>query len=127
LNRKAEVFGLDLENLVKKFYNEVKLEVVFQTANDIGRCFPFKGGYPKHMQSCVVYHLKCSNCNADYIGKTSRQVKRRFEEHKSSSQKDETLIQHVSTMKKRLIIKLIEIELQAIRWFYLKKCFILTN
>jgi predicted GIY-YIG superfamily endonuclease len=42
------------------------------------------------MQSCVVYHLKCSNCNADYIGKTSRQVKRRFEEHKSGSQKDET-------------------------------------
>ena len=42
------------------------------------------------MQSCVVYHLKCSDCNADYIGKTSRQVKRRFEEHKSGSQKDET-------------------------------------
>jgi len=88
LNRKVEVFGLDLENLVKKFYNDVKLEVVFQTANDIARCFPFKGGQPKHMQSCVVYHLKCSNCNADYIGKTSRQVKRRFEEHKSGSQKD---------------------------------------
>ena len=33
--------------------------------------------------------LKCSNCNADYIGKTSRQVKRRFEEHKSGSQKDD--------------------------------------
>jgi len=51
---------------------------------------PFKGGHPKHMQSCVVYHLKCSNFNADYIDKTSRQVKRRFEEHKSGSQKDET-------------------------------------
>jgi hypothetical protein len=37
LNRKVEVFGLDLENLVKKFYNDVKLEVVFQTVNDIGR------------------------------------------------------------------------------------------
>ena len=42
------------------------------------------------MQSCVVYHLRCSDCNADYIGKTSRQVKRRFEEHKSGAQKDET-------------------------------------
>jgi len=46
LNRKVEVFGLDLENLVKKFYNDVKPEVVFQTANDIGKCFPFKGGHP---------------------------------------------------------------------------------
>ena len=80
LNRKVEVFGLDLENLVKKLYNDVKLEVVFQTANDIGRCFPFKGGHSKHMQSCGVYDLRSSDCNADYIRKTSRQVKRRFEE-----------------------------------------------
>jgi len=52
--------------------------------------FRLKGEHPKHLQSCVVYHVKCSNFNADYIGKTSRQVKRRFEEDKSGTQKDET-------------------------------------
>jgi len=65
LNRKVKVFGLDLKNLVNEFHSDVKLEVAFQTANDIGRCFPFKGGHPKHMQSCVIYHLKFSNRNAD--------------------------------------------------------------
>jgi len=69
----------------------VKLEVVFQKASDIGRCFLFKGGHPQHMQSCVVYHLKFSNCN----GKISSLVKRRrFEENKSGSQKDETCFCH---------------------------------
>jgi predicted GIY-YIG superfamily endonuclease len=85
----------------------VKLELVFQTVNDIGRCFPFKGGHTKHMQSCAVYHLKCSNFNVDYIGKTSRQVKRRFEEHKSGSQKDETYDSACFDHEKTLIIKLI--------------------
>jgi predicted GIY-YIG superfamily endonuclease len=60
-----------------------------------------------HMQSCGVYHLKCSNCNVDYISKTSRQVKRRFEEHKSGSQKDETYDSACFDHEKRLIIKLI--------------------
>jgi len=44
----------------------------------LGDAFRLKGEHPKYMQSCVVYHLKCSNFNANYIGKTSRQVKRRF-------------------------------------------------
>ena len=54
------------------------MKVVFETANYIGRCFPFKEKHERHMESCVVYHLKCSDCNADYIGKTSRQIIRRF-------------------------------------------------
>jgi predicted GIY-YIG superfamily endonuclease len=56
----------------------------------LGDAFHLKGEHPKYMQSCVVYHLKCSNFNANYIGKTSRQVKRRSEKHKSGTQKDET-------------------------------------
>jgi hypothetical protein len=43
LNSKVEEFGFNLENLIKKFYKTVKLKVVFETANDIGKCFPFKG------------------------------------------------------------------------------------
>ena len=90
LNSKVEEFGFNLENLIKKFYKTVKLKVVFETANDIGKCFPFKESLPKHMQSHVVYHLKCLDCDADYIGKTSRQIERRFEEHKSGSKNEDT-------------------------------------
>ena len=67
----------------------MKLKVVFETAYDISRCFPLKEKHERHMKSCVVYHLKCSDCNADYIGKTSRQIIRRFKEHKSGKKTDD--------------------------------------
>jgi len=38
------------------------------------------------MQSHVVYHLIC----LDYIDKTSRQIERRFEEHKWGSKNENT-------------------------------------
>ncbi len=89
LNSKVEEFGFNLESLIKKFYKTVRLKVVFETANDIGECFPFTS-LPIHMQSHVVYHLKCLDCDADYIGKLSRQIVRRFEEHKSGSKNEDT-------------------------------------
>ena len=60
LNSKVENFGIDLKNLIKKYYDKVKLKAVFETANDIGRCFPFKEKHERRMESCVIYHLKCS-------------------------------------------------------------------
>ena len=40
------------------------------------------------MESCVVCHLKCLDCNVDSIDKTSKQIIRKFEEHKSGMKKD---------------------------------------
>jgi hypothetical protein len=40
------------------------------------------------VESCVVCHLKCLDCNVDYIDKTSKQIIRKFEEHKSGKKKD---------------------------------------
>ena len=34
------------------------------------------------MQSFVVYHIKCKDCNAEYIGKTRRVLSIRIKEHK---------------------------------------------
>jgi hypothetical protein len=65
LNSKV-VVGFNLELFIKKFYKTVKLKVVFETANDIGKCFPFEESLPKHMQSHVVYHLKCLDCDAGW-------------------------------------------------------------
>jgi hypothetical protein len=53
----VENFGIDLENLIKKYYDKMKLRLVFETANDIDRCFPFKEKHERHMESCVVYLL----------------------------------------------------------------------
>jgi hypothetical protein len=82
-------------------------------SNDIGRCFPFKEKHVINMESCVVYHLKCSDCNADYIGKSSRQIIRRFEEHQRQERKlIIIMILLVMNMKKRIIIKFITIILK---------------
>ena len=72
----------------------------------MGDAFRLKDGHPKHMQSCVVLSI---TCNADYIGKTSRHVKRRFEEHKlGSQQRDETYDSACFNHEKTyIIIKLI--------------------
>jgi hypothetical protein len=48
-------------------------------------------------KSPKTYAIKCClsfeivlDCDADYIGKTSRQIERRFEEHKSGSKNEDT-------------------------------------
>ena len=36
---------------------------------------------PKMLKSNVVYEIKCSRCNACYVGQTTRHVQTRFREH----------------------------------------------
>ena len=43
--------------------------------------FTFKDLIPKRLKSFVVYRVHCTNCNANYIGKTKRHVATRFKEH----------------------------------------------
>src|SRR5262249_54041001 len=40
-----------------------------------------KDPIPKDLKSGVVYQVNCADCDAFYIGKTIRQVTRRFKEH----------------------------------------------
>jgi len=82
----------------------------FETANDIVKFFPFKESLPKHMQS---HHLmKCLDCDADYIGKTSRQIERRSEEHKPGSKNEDTFDSSCFEHEKSIIIQLITIILK---------------
>ncbi|CAF5057987.1 unnamed protein product, partial [Rotaria sp. Silwood1] len=43
--------------------------------------FARKDPVPRELLSNVVYNVNCTGCSAGYIGKTCRQVSRRFEEH----------------------------------------------
>ena len=43
--------------------------------------FRNKDPVTKHMQSNIVYSVKCSDCDHSYIGKTDRQAVRRMREH----------------------------------------------
>ena len=43
--------------------------------------FRNKDSIAKHMQSNIVYSVKCNDCDQSYIGKTERQAIRRMREH----------------------------------------------
>ena len=52
----------------------------------IGDLFPFKDNVKKNEdKSLVVYQLSCKDCNATYMGKTSRRLARRLKEHETTS------------------------------------------
>ena len=42
-----------------------------------------KNVLPQSSQSNVVYKIDCKNCDASYIGQTSRYLKTRISEHKN--------------------------------------------
>ncbi len=71
----------------------VDLRVVFVAPSEIGMRFKFKDKVnEREKQSLVVYHIKCKDCGADYIGKTERILFYRLKEHKT--QKSSALCQH---------------------------------
>jgi hypothetical protein len=81
----CEPFSEKLKRLVEKTYSSVNLRVAFTTPSDLSKNFKFKDKIIEvEKQSLVVYHIKCSECHADYIGKTERILSYRIKEHQSS-------------------------------------------
>ena len=79
---KCDEFEGRLARMVKKNFPNVDFNVAFQPPMTLGRLFPFKDNIKKDEdKSLVVYQLKCNDCNATYIGKTSRILARRLYEH----------------------------------------------
>ena len=57
-------------------------------AATLSRYFPVKNQLPNRLKSNVVYKLNCLDCDASYIGKTCRHVKKRFVEHGAEFNKE---------------------------------------
>jgi len=92
-NDKMEDFKRKLVKLVRKYYPNVKLNVVFSSPTTIGSFFPFKDKCPASLRSNVVYKLWCEGCDESYIGITQRCIARRMKEHQSK--KDSHVFQHL--------------------------------
>ncbi|EZA48463.1 hypothetical protein X777_13796 [Ooceraea biroi] len=61
-----------------------KIKTAFFSLNKLERIIkPLKDVLPVNVRTDVVYELSCMNCNATYVGKTSRQLKIRISEHKN--------------------------------------------
>ena len=76
------MFGKRLKNLVESNFEQVEINVAFETSKTIGSYFPFKDNVKKkESESYVVYKLACKVCNECYIGKTARILAHRMKEH----------------------------------------------
>jgi hypothetical protein len=87
VSRKCEDFAFRLKQLVSSFFPQVEFNVAFQAPMTIGKMFPFKDRILNALdQSVVVYKVKCLNCEAEYIGKTTRILHHRIYEHRTKSE-----------------------------------------
>ena len=86
VSHRVEGFTKRLKAHVNKHYPQVDFNIAFRAPNEIGKFFPFKDRVKQPQdRSLVVYRVKCSNCDASYIGKTQRILCHRLKEHQKSS------------------------------------------
>lgn len=74
-----------LNKIISSNYNTVDIRLIFTSGNTISRYFRFKDRIPVSLCSSIVYQYTCGSCSASYIGKTSRNLSIRVDEHKGLS------------------------------------------
>ena len=83
----------NISNITKKKLNKCigkrlkicKLQIIFQTGNELKNYFRFKDRVPGTLQSNFVYKFKWGSCTASYYGKTYRHIKVRVSGHQDDS------------------------------------------
>jgi len=76
-----------------KFKHVIKDEeagISFHSINKLRTIKEHKDNFPTSSQMNVVYKLNCRNCNASYVGQTSRLLKTRIAEHKNHINRNTT-------------------------------------
>ena len=85
LGPQSFAFRNKLTNLLRDFYPQVTLRVIFRSDNTIQRFFRYKDRIPDALQSSIVYLYECSRCNATYIGQSKRHLRTKIAEHQGRS------------------------------------------
>ena len=80
INEGMEDFCRELSQLVKSFFKNIELRVVFKASFEIKNFFKFNGKTSKLIRSKVVYKINCENCECFYVG--YKQSNFRLDEHK---------------------------------------------
>jgi len=81
LDKPTRLLEKQIKKLTKDIDPKVNLRVIQRPSTSISNCFPSKETVPKYLKSNVVYKVDCDGCDVSYIGKTTRQITRRFKEH----------------------------------------------
>jgi hypothetical protein len=74
-----------IEWLFRKYYPQIKLNLIFTNNNRIESFFKFKDKLPNNLCSSVIYKYTCDACEDIYIGKTIRNLSIRIDEHRGLS------------------------------------------
>ena len=70
-----------LTKLLKCFYPQVAVRVVFKPCSTIQNWFNIKDRIPIELQSSVIYLYQCRECNLSYVGQTAKHPKERISNH----------------------------------------------
>lgn len=81
VGRTTSLLGKKLVNIAKQVEPSFHVQPIPRPFPKIQSFFARKDPIPRQLLSNVVYNIPCSDCPASYIGKTCRQISRRFEEH----------------------------------------------
>ncbi|CAF4797420.1 unnamed protein product, partial [Rotaria sp. Silwood2] len=77
-----------IKHLTNKLRPDLDIQFFFKPPPPVQVHFQTKDPIAKHMQSNVVYYIKCNDCEHSYIGKTERQCVRRHYEHGAPTLKE---------------------------------------
>ena len=80
LGKSSFSFKNRLGRLMKEFYPQLSVRVIFKPRRTIQSFFRFKDKVPKELQSSVIYKYSCC-CNATYYGRSKRQLQARIFQH----------------------------------------------
>ena len=86
-------YSYDLRNELGKLllntYPYIEFRFVFKNTRTIGSLFRYKDRIPEMLQTSVVYLWKCTHadCNASYIGSTTRCLHDRIAQHRGVSER----------------------------------------
>ncbi len=95
INDKSETIARKIQETVRSHSSNINLRVAFKSSATLSSHFPFKDKVTDPSKlSMVVYHLKCKNCDADYIGQSKRICNIRMDEHQKPT-KNKTNPSHV--------------------------------
>ena len=84
INDKSETIARKIQETVKNHFQNVNLRVAFKSPATLSSHFPFKDKIADPSKlSNVIYHLKCKNCENDYIGLSTRIWSHRRREHET--------------------------------------------
>ena len=94
INNKAIIslpYVKELEHFNHNFFKQFSTKVVYSTKNKLNNIIKLgKDKTEKVNQANVVYKINCKDCNASYVGQTSRRLQVRAKEHaKKYKDKDE--------------------------------------